>query len=178
MKTSKMLPAWQALWGCVVILLASLAWAQNSAAPAKNPSQSLTEIQRELIDLDKQFQTIRKDLFFPDNDEVLVYLRNRLPQGKAIDTLEIFTNGRSLYRHQYTDEEKIAFNFSNLQPVYRFKTAPGTYELSLRLTPENETDKPGIHRFFIKKVEQPKFVEVEVTLNPKTRLLAFSEKVW
>lgn len=163
---------------CLGIFAAAVAQGQTSGASAKNPSQSLTEIQRELIDLDRQFQSLRKDLFFPDNDEVLLYLRNRLPQDRPIDTLEVFSNGRSLYRHQYTDEEKIAFNFSNLQPVYRFKTPPGTYEISLRLTPENESDKPGAHRFFIKKVEQPKFIEVEVTLNPKTRLLAFSEKVW
>src|SRR5258705_11038814 len=111
------------VWRIVTLVLGLFfsTWAfaaQEKAAPAetRNTQDTLLDIQRELIALDQQFELIRQDLFFPKDKEVLFYLRNQTLDKFPFASIELTIDGKQIYQHAYTDAERVAFKFSNLQP--------------------------------------------------------------
>jgi hypothetical protein len=145
---------------------------------AKDPEQVLQEVQRELIELDSQFESIRKDLFFPKDSEVLIYLRSGLRENFPVKSIDLTLDNRPVYRHVYTDSERIAFNFSDLQPLYRMEVGPGDHALVARFTLADAKAEIREHRFTFRKESLPRFVEIEVVQDKKAKAFAFAERIW
>ena len=164
-----------------VLFSTPILWAENGGQNKKTPEQVLMEIQRDLVELDRQFEEIREELFFPKDEEILVYLRSNLKETFPVKMVDLMVNDKKVYRHTYSDSEKIAFNFSSLQPLYRFPMKPGQYQLGLLFTIQpdgNSKTRTQEYKFAVTKDKLPRFVEVELTYNRKQKALSFSEKVY
>jgi hypothetical protein len=154
---------------------------QSKKTTARDPDEIILEIQRDLIELDRQFELIRKDLFFPKDSEVLFYLRNNLKEAFPLQGIDLWVGNRRVFEHQYQDSEKIAFQFSGLQPLYRMEMKSGDYQVTARYTViADKGEKAAIreHRFQLKKGDLPRFVELELSYNRKIKGLAMAEKIW
>lgn len=159
-------------------LTGTLVWAAP-ATDEKTNEQVLQEIQRDLIELDQQFETVRQDIFFPKDAEVLFYLRNNIKDVFPVKSIELQINNKKVYSHDYTDSEKVAFNFSGLQPLSRLELKPGNYQITARLTLLQAKAAPVKEfRFSVDKQDAPRFVEMEISMDRKTKDLALAPKIW
>jgi len=163
---------------CFLSLDAEAKKKKDPRSTVKDPEQILIEVQREVIDLDRQFETIRQDLFFPKQSEVLVYLRNYIPEKFPMKNVVILLNGKKLYQHQYTETEVIAFNFSSLQPLYRFNLSPGNYRMMFQFELTQGGTKTRSHQFSFEKQGIPRFIEVQLAWDRKAKAVSISNKIW
>ena len=149
-----------------------------AASPSKDPQQVLREVQREIIDLDRQFELLRKDLFFPKDSEVLFYVRNGVKEELPIEKISLYLNGKKLHEHIYTDNEVIAFNFSTLQPLHRLSLKPGNYRLEVRCDLAKSKGPQQVHQFVLRKQQEPQFVEIILAEERRPKRMTIREKIW
>jgi len=152
-------------------------YAQKAKSSSSEPQEILLDIQRELLELDKQFEVIRKDLFFPKAEEVLFYLRNRLEEDSQLKNLDLYINGRRVHQHVYTETETIAFHFSSLQPLFRMDLRPGSYRLRARVVLGKGKGRVYEHQFILKKENLPRFVEFDLAYDRKKKAIVLAKTV-
>ncbi len=155
------------------------AYAQD-AEPATELQQSIQDLKKDVLKLNRSLFILEEDLLFPSNTQFSVFLS--MDSGKlfTLDSVQLKIDNKVSANHLYTEREIEALRRGGIQRLYLGNLASGEHEIIATFTgkgPENR-DYRIAEAVQIEKGSDPQFIELQVIDDTSKEQPELRSKVW
>ena len=147
----------------------------------KKFEQEFGQINERIIQYDRELEQLKKDIKFPADNEIFIYLKNYTEGTYTLEKLEVKIDDNLKSTHNYTDVERTIFAFGGTQPIYHGTLVEGTHKLQIIFygsvgtarTPRQDTSDSTF-----KKAGAPIFIQTAIKYDGKQGNLVADKLVW
>jgi hypothetical protein len=150
----------------IIWLIPLLMWTVNvTAAEADNPlSGDIRALKEDIIHLQQDLATLEKELLFPDNTRLNVFLSLDKPGDFTLESVELLIGDQVVASHIYKPFELDALRTGAIQPLYQGNLVNGRHRMTARMLGRPASGSPARHvkPLEIDKKARALFVELRI----------------
>ncbi len=166
----------------VLIFLVSVmlpVYAQD-AEPVTELQQSIQDLKKDVLKLNRNLFILEEDLLFPSNTQFSVFLSMDSGQLFSLDAVQLKLDNKVIANHLYTERELGALKRGGVQRLYIGNLASGNHEIIAIFTGKgpNDRDYRRGETITIDKGSDPQFIELQIIDNPSKEQPDFKSRIW
>lgn len=147
------------LWtfGCLLFLLTTFAWADDSRALLEQSRA----VETETTELLTEHYRFEEALLSPDNDRLMVFLTLQHGARVILDSVTLVLDGKSVHTHYYAVNQLLLLRERNSQLLFATRIPPGPHNVRLDVKVMQGRVLP-MKTFEFFKGNNSKFVELNI----------------
>ena len=117
---------------------------QAENAQAEEPAsldREIAAIKSDLASLSQTLFELEESVLYPADTQVAVFLALKDKDGLALDSVELYLNGRPVSSHLYTDRERESLRKGGIQRLYIGNLPHGGHQLKVILTARSANER-------------------------------------
>lgn len=164
-----------------IIGLANFAFAAAEPANDELPlDQSLQQLKKEVLGLNRDLYILKEELLFPANSQVAVFLSLDVGRFFSLDAVNVEIDGKQVASHLYTEKQLNALVRGGVQRLYLGNVKNGEHEIVAVFTgkdPKGRDFRRAASLNFEKSAE-PKYLELAINDSTQTLQTDFVINEW
>lgn len=165
-------------------LLASLLSVSMAASETTEPEipldESLQQLKKEVLSLNRDLYVLKEELLFPANSQVAVFLSLDVGRFFSLDAVSVEIDGKEIANYLYTDRQVDALVRGGVHRLFMGNVRNGEHEIVAVFTgkdPEGRDFRRAASLVFEKSAE-PKYLELAINDSTKTLQTDFVINEW
>ena len=165
----------------VYLLAFNLAWVCSALAEGESgQEQKIQTIKRQVLELSRDLNVLEKELLFPLESRLTVYLSLETGGFLAMDTVTLTIDGNQETQHQYSHSQLDALRRGGAHRLYLGNVEPGEHQIAASFTgkdPEGRNYR-RMTQFVLEKAGDAKSLELKIIDSTALQQPKFSVKEW
>jgi len=152
----------------------------QEAEPITELQQSIQDLKKDVLKLNRNLFILEEDLLFPSNTQFSVFLSLDSGQLFTLDAVQLKIDNKVIANHLYTERELDALKRGGIQRLYIGNLASGEHEIIAIYTGKGPSDRDYRlgKTLTIEKGVDPQFIELQIIDDPSKEQPKFNARIW